>query len=164
MSKVRINDLARELEIKSRAVLDGLPMVGVTERKTHSSSVEDWEAAKFAAYVRAHPERFYRQRLQPRSPVSLIEVPKPPVVPTVQAQPQAMPVGIDESKVSLGSELPLEPTIDASASQPAPTEGEGIGTSVPRSAQDSGSTLNLPEGFSLLYARILGLRPRHTVL
>ena len=41
MSKVRINDLARELEVKSKAILDALPQVGVTEKKTHSSSIED---------------------------------------------------------------------------------------------------------------------------
>ena len=40
MSKVRINDLARELEVKSRAILDALIEVGVTEKKTHSSSLE----------------------------------------------------------------------------------------------------------------------------
>ena len=44
MSKVRINDLARELEVKSKAILDVLPVVGVTEKKTHSSSLEDHEA------------------------------------------------------------------------------------------------------------------------
>ena len=44
MSKVRINDLARELEVKSRAILDTLPIVGVTEKKTHSSSLEEHEA------------------------------------------------------------------------------------------------------------------------
>src|SRR3954451_19352359 len=44
MSKVRINDLARELEVKPRAILDILPEVGVTETKTHSSSLEGDEA------------------------------------------------------------------------------------------------------------------------
>ena len=34
MSKVRINDLARELEVKSKAILDTLTLVGVTEKKT----------------------------------------------------------------------------------------------------------------------------------
>ncbi|HEX4021144.1 MAG TPA: translation initiation factor IF-2 [Acidobacteriaceae bacterium] len=46
MSKVRINDLARELEVKSRAVLDALTDVGVTEKKTHSSSLEADEAER----------------------------------------------------------------------------------------------------------------------
>ncbi|HEY7099904.1 MAG TPA: translation initiation factor IF-2 [Terriglobales bacterium] len=50
MSKIRINDLARELEVKSKAILDVLTIVGVTEKKTHSSSIEEHEAEK----VRAH--------------------------------------------------------------------------------------------------------------
>ena len=33
MSKVRINDLARELEVKSREILDTLAAVGVTEKQ-----------------------------------------------------------------------------------------------------------------------------------
>jgi len=53
MSKVRINDLARELEVKSRAILDVLTDVGVTEKKTHSSSLELDEAER----VRAHFNR-----------------------------------------------------------------------------------------------------------
>jgi translation initiation factor IF-2 len=53
MSKVRINDLARELEVKSNAILDALKAVGVTEKKTHSSSIEDDEADK----VRGHFQR-----------------------------------------------------------------------------------------------------------
>ncbi len=51
MSKVRINDLARELEVKSRQVLDLLTELGLGEAKmTHSSSIEDHEAEK----VRSH--------------------------------------------------------------------------------------------------------------
>ena len=53
MSKVRINDLARELEVKSKAILDVLLEVGVTEKKTHSSSIEDHEATKVRAHFRA---------------------------------------------------------------------------------------------------------------
>ena len=53
MSKVRINDLARELEVKSKAILDVLLEVGVTEKKTHSSSIEEHEAAKVRAHFRA---------------------------------------------------------------------------------------------------------------
>ena len=56
MSKVRINDLARELEVKSKAILDSLPQVGVTEKKTHSSSLEEHEAEKVRGYFRAAAE------------------------------------------------------------------------------------------------------------
>ncbi len=50
MSKVRINDLARELEVKSRQVLDVLAELGLAGGKTHSSSLEEHEADQ----VRSH--------------------------------------------------------------------------------------------------------------
>ena len=56
MSKIRINDLARELEVKSKAILDALTEVGVTEKKTHSSSLEEHEAVLVRKYFRAHAE------------------------------------------------------------------------------------------------------------
>jgi Translation initiation factor IF-2, N-terminal region len=56
MSKVRINDLARELEVKSKAILDVLPIVGVTEKKTHSSSLEEHEAEKVRVHLRGSSE------------------------------------------------------------------------------------------------------------
>jgi translation initiation factor IF-2 len=56
MSKVRINDLARELEVKSKAILDVLTIVGVTEKKTHSSSLEEHEAEKVRAHIRGTSE------------------------------------------------------------------------------------------------------------
>jgi translation initiation factor IF-2 len=52
MSKVRINDLARELEVKSRSILDALTAVGVTESKTHSSSIEVGEAEQVRNYFK----------------------------------------------------------------------------------------------------------------
>ncbi|HUV68722.1 MAG TPA: translation initiation factor IF-2 [Terracidiphilus sp.] len=53
MSKVRINDLAREMEVKSRQILDTLAELGLGAGKTHSSSLESDEAEK----VRAQFER-----------------------------------------------------------------------------------------------------------
>jgi len=59
MQKVRINDLARELEVKSKAILDLLPKIGVEEKKTHSSSLEAEEDEKvrrhFASEAAAGP-------------------------------------------------------------------------------------------------------------
>jgi translation initiation factor IF-2 len=52
MSKIRINDLARELEVKSKEILDVLTTVGVTEKKTHSSSLEDHEAELVRRHLR----------------------------------------------------------------------------------------------------------------
>jgi len=56
MSKVRINDLAREMEVKSKRILDVLAELGLASGKTHSSSLEEHEAEK----VRAHFERISR--------------------------------------------------------------------------------------------------------
>src|SRR6266852_5187980 len=56
MSKIRINDLARELEVKSREILDTLTTVGVTEKKTHSSSLEEHEAELVRKHLRGRSE------------------------------------------------------------------------------------------------------------
>jgi translation initiation factor IF-2 len=45
-NQIRINELARELEVKARAILDYLPEAGVTEKKTHSSSIDVAAAEK----------------------------------------------------------------------------------------------------------------------
>ena len=41
MSKIRINELARELEVKPNRILELLPEFGVEEKKTHSSSIDE---------------------------------------------------------------------------------------------------------------------------
>jgi translation initiation factor IF-2 len=61
MKKIRINELARECEQPNSEVLAILPQFGVTEKKTHSSSVDEDVADKvrrhFGAFVeRAQPE------------------------------------------------------------------------------------------------------------
>src|SRR5260370_42230020 len=52
VNQVRINELARELEVKAKAIIDLLPGDGVTEKKTHSSSIpEDVAGALLAGAV-----------------------------------------------------------------------------------------------------------------
>src|SRR5579872_2574450 len=50
MSKIRINELARQLEVKSREVIDKLHELGITEALTHSSSIDDENAEKLRRY------------------------------------------------------------------------------------------------------------------
>jgi len=66
MSKVRINDLAREMEVKSRQVLDILAELGLGAGKTHSSSLEEDEAEK----VRAHFNRASKHASTASAPAS----------------------------------------------------------------------------------------------
>jgi translation initiation factor IF-2 len=49
-NQVRINELARELEIKAKVLIEYLPEIGVTEKKTHSSSIDN----SHAELVRKH--------------------------------------------------------------------------------------------------------------
>ncbi|HET7099799.1 MAG TPA: translation initiation factor IF-2 N-terminal domain-containing protein, partial [Terriglobia bacterium] len=52
MGSIRINELARELEVKSRAILNCLEKIGITEKKSHSSSLDQEWADKVRAYFR----------------------------------------------------------------------------------------------------------------
>jgi translation initiation factor IF-2 len=78
MSKVRINDLARELEVKSRPILDALEAIGVSG-KTHSSSIEADQAERVRDYFknggRSSPAT--RQPLDTRPKFDLSKVSKP---------------------------------------------------------------------------------------
>src|ERR1700691_4276767 len=51
MKKIRINELARELEVKAHEILDKLPELGVTEKKTHSSSIDEDVALKLRRFL-----------------------------------------------------------------------------------------------------------------
>src|ERR1035438_416079 len=53
MSKVRINDLARELEVKAKPILEALVTLGLDpdKKKTHSSSIEGDEAEKVRNFL-----------------------------------------------------------------------------------------------------------------
>src|SRR5947209_20591144 len=50
MSKIRINELARQLEVKSRAVIEKLQEFGIAEKVTHSSSIDDDMAERLRRY------------------------------------------------------------------------------------------------------------------
>ncbi|MBL8176194.1 MAG: translation initiation factor IF-2 [Bryobacterales bacterium] len=52
MSKIRINELARELEVKPHKIIDLLPDLGVSEKKTHSSSIDEDVALKVRHLLR----------------------------------------------------------------------------------------------------------------
>ncbi len=60
MSRIRINELARELEVKPSVILKLLPDIGITEKKTHSSSIEE----EFANKVRKHFGRLEEEPAQ----------------------------------------------------------------------------------------------------
>ncbi|HMD31961.1 MAG TPA: translation initiation factor IF-2 [Candidatus Acidoferrales bacterium] len=93
--QIRINELARELEVKAKAIIELLPGLGVAEKKTHSSSIDEYVAVKVrkillggeveeapaapeaAAAVAVEEEK---QEVVEAAPVPVVP-PAPPVVP-----------------------------------------------------------------------------------
>jgi hypothetical protein len=52
LNHIRINELARELEVRAQAIIEYLPEVGVTEKKGHSSSIDFSTAVKVRKHFR----------------------------------------------------------------------------------------------------------------
>src|SRR5438067_3125709 len=55
MKKIRINVLARELEVKSHLILELLPELGVSQKLTHSSSIDEDVADKLRVHYGLAP-------------------------------------------------------------------------------------------------------------
>ena len=81
MGKIRINDLARELEVKSKAVLDYLPELGITDKRSHSSALEEDVAEKVREHFRAGTQEATAEEVPavPKpAPVAAAPAPAPP--------------------------------------------------------------------------------------
>jgi translation initiation factor IF-2 len=122
MSKVRINDLAREMEVKSKQVLDVLVELGLGEGKTHSSSIEDYEAEKVRAQFgrggvrasgRAGSASRAQEGIQPK--IDLSHVHKPgDVVKAILEKKKA------EEEAARRSHAPARPAAPVAAKPAAP--------------------------------------------
>jgi translation initiation factor IF-2 len=132
--KIRINDLARELEVKSKQILDVLIKVGVTEKKTHSSSVEADEAEKVRKYFHETSGAHARHRtggeeFRPKIDLSKISKPgdalkailarKEQPVEVATVHPPAPPKAIVNKPVA---PKPAAPAASTSAAAPSAPE------------------------------------------
>jgi translation initiation factor IF-2 len=132
--KVRINDLARELEVKSREILEVLPKIGITEKKTHSSSIEEDEAERVKKYFGEQspaPSRGTRasaaapDEFKPK--IDLSHISKPGDVLKAITQRAAQPVAPSRPvapppprpTVAPPSAVPPKPAAPAASAQPA---------------------------------------------
>jgi translation initiation factor IF-2 len=136
VNQVRINELARELEVKAKAIIDLLPGYGVSEKKTHSSSIPADVAEKVrkkilgAAEEEAHVEAAAKAekeakeaaakaaRMRPAAPPQAGATPAvvKPSVPAVPAPPVAKPV-VQEAPATAA---PAAPKVPAPAPVVAP--------------------------------------------
>src|SRR5256886_4498359 len=138
MSKIRINDLARELEVKSKTILDVLPEIGVTEKKTHSSSLEEHEAEKVRAHLRggseasvtSKPARPSRDGDEIKTKIDLSHISKPGDVlkaiiskqqpaPTAPARPAPPPAPVEAKAAAPVSPAAKAPAAPAPAAVPS---------------------------------------------
>src|SRR5712672_2063949 len=109
-NQVRINELARELEVKAKAIIDLLAGYGVTEKKTHSSSipvdvaekvrkhiqgVADAEAAEEAKAKADKDSRDAAAKAARMRPAAAPAAPAPAVVPPKPAAPAPAPVAAE---------------------------------------------------------------------
>src|SRR5450631_4212869 len=105
MNKIRINELARELEVKAHEIIDRLPELGVTEKKTHSSSIDEDVAIKLRQLLTgvaregyAEPEPHSAAPAEEASP-AVETLPVREAAPSVPQDHTPAPVAIEEEKV-----------------------------------------------------------------
>ncbi|MDR3748212.1 MAG: translation initiation factor IF-2 [Acidobacteriota bacterium] len=133
MQKIRINDLARELEVKSKAILDVLIKVGVTEKKTHSSSIEVDEAEKVKKYFAEHAEPGSSRASRPAPPpadefkpkIDLSHISKPGDVLRAVTQKAAQPAVTARSAVPVTPHQTVAPP-SAVPPKPAPPVSKSV--------------------------------------
>src|SRR3974390_3391388 len=103
-SQVRINELARELEVKAKAIIDLLPGFGVTEKKTHSSSIPVDIAEKVRRELQGTAEP------EPAPPAAAAHPPVPAPVPPKPAAP-APTVPISPKPAAPPAAAPVQPHV-----------------------------------------------------
>jgi translation initiation factor IF-2 len=148
MKKIRINELARELEVKAHEILDRLPELGVTEKKTHSSSIDEDVAIKLRRlYGFDVPD--LEPEVEPEIDVTeeILEAPavpaeSPAARPVAPERPEAFatgeaappnaattvaPAAAEETRPVPGSAAPIRPPLAG-----RPIHPPVLGTAVPR--------------------------------
>src|SRR5713226_1637900 len=132
INQVRINELARELEVKAKAIIDLLAGYGVTEKKTHSSSIPAdvaekvrkrilgaaEEEAQGGAAAKAEKETKGAAAKAARRPAAPV-APPASVAPAV-AKPSAPAVPVAPVAKSIVPEAPVAAAAAPKASAPAP--------------------------------------------
>jgi translation initiation factor IF-2 len=113
-NQVRINELARELEIKAKVLIEYLPEAGVTEKKTHSSSIDLVHAERVRKHFRdlAAAEEAAEAEKNAKTTAAKKPAPKPASAP-VTAPVTSAPVA-------------AKPTAPVSAAAPATAVRPGV--------------------------------------
>src|SRR5689334_4067972 len=99
MGKIRINDLARELEVKSKAIVEFLPEIGVTDKRSHSSALDEEHADRVRAHFRGLSEPGGAPPVEAKkAPAAAPKAAPIAAAPTPEEPAVAHPVHVEPSK------------------------------------------------------------------
>src|SRR5579859_6782464 len=116
VNQVRINELARELEVKAKAIIDLLPGFGVTEKKTHSSSIP----ADVAEKVRKQIQGVVEAEAQAEAAAKAEKEAKEAAAKAARSRPAAPAVAPPQARVAPADAKPAAPAMPAApAAKPA---------------------------------------------
>jgi translation initiation factor IF-2 len=124
INQVRINELARELEVKAKAIIDLLPGFGVTEKKTHSSSIPADVAVKVRATIQgqaqaeADAEAKVRSDREAKDAAARAAQRKPAAPPPAPVTPTPAPVAVKPAAPVAPPQAAPQPVV---APAPVPT-------------------------------------------
>jgi translation initiation factor IF-2 len=129
--QIRINELARELEIKAKLIVDYLPEMGVKEKKTHSSSIELEAAEKVRAHFRqlaeaeaaAEREKLAKQKAAEEARRAQLEARRAPAPKPAAAPPAVAKAPPAPGAVPPGRPAPARPGAAPVAARPAAAPG-----------------------------------------
>jgi len=124
LNQIRINELARELEVKAKAIIDYLPEAGVTEKKTHSSSIEVAAAEKVRQHFRelAEAEAEAEQKVAADKAAKEAAAKAARMKPAVVAPPAPPPAPVipPHASVAFEPKRPVAPAAIPVEAKPAP--------------------------------------------
>ncbi|MGB6525892.1 MAG: translation initiation factor IF-2 [Candidatus Acidiferrales bacterium] len=127
--QIRINELARELEIKAKVLIDYLPDAGITEKKTHSSSLEHDQAERVRKHFRdlaaseaaAEAEKTAKAAAAKAKPAARPAAPSAAVAPSAARPAASAPAAVAGAP---GLKPPVRPgTVPAPPARPAVPAG-----------------------------------------
>src|SRR6266436_5316296 len=136
-NQVRINELARELEVKAKAIIDLLPGYGVTEKKTHSSSIPADVAEKVRKRIQGAAEAEAQAEAQAKAAVKAEKEAKDvaakaarmrPAAPAAPPQASAAPTAVKPSAPAIHPAPAAKPTAPGA---PAATSATPAGPKAP---------------------------------
>src|SRR5277367_117964 len=142
-NQVRINELARELEIKAKVLIDYLPEAGVTEKKTHSSSID----LKHAELVRKHFRGLAAaEEAEEAAKVAKATAAKKPAAKPVAAAPAAAPAaaGAKPAAGAVATGAPATAGGRPGVAAHAPATGPATAPGAARPAAPAGTTATHP--------------------